>query len=696
MQYEGSKWVPCEEVLAQQIEAGYRKHKPYVNPEAALSAAELRQSKRQSFPVAKKEESDGVSSTTIEEKKLEMALAKRPVERQWNLLGPYLGQYVAYTGTDTAWLLSNSTSSKLAKSIITRLTNKQNLGGTRLVRGYRAVDEQLRGIKKGKPTATATATKTQAATENDSEAQDDAIYLDTSTSESDNEEELKATEDDGDGERRIDHLVFVVPGVGQKFSGQSVVDDVNDLRKSMKLVYPTAIASDRSNGIQVLPIPWRQGVRFGLSVKDQITSGAEADLGMPDGDDGCPTLDELTVDSVPNIRNMVSDVIMDVPLYLTPKYREQMTITLCKLVNRIYLRFVSRHPDFLERNGQVSIVGHSLGALIAFDMLSMQPANTSPADLKNQVLAALEQDRKSTTSNNNNNSSSSSSVSSTSLLFNTQNFFSLGSPAGVMMLLKGYRIASRKNIPNTAQFPSRGPVQFCYPAVENLYNIFHKSDPVAYRLEPLISRQYGTNLKPEPIPRMKELIKRQYQAANKSGSGKNITNRAGAMYESIKYGLTANLVMRGLGLSRQQMYDDMTLANNSDDENDSQGDADDAALSASTTATATTDWLSPERQYTHARSSSDSAVHATSSFWASRMERQSGSGARRSPPAPLNVYSEGARRVRMLNSTGRVDYCLQENNLENPYWSALSTHLQYWKDLDVAAFLTKEIYREED
>ena len=61
----------------------------------------------------------------------------------------------------------------------------------------------------------------------------------------------------------------------------------------------------------MLPVPWRQGVRFGLTVKDQISSGGEADLGMPEGDDGCPTLDELTVDSVPNIRNMVSDVIMD-------------------------------------------------------------------------------------------------------------------------------------------------------------------------------------------------------------------------------------------------------------------------------------------------------------------------------------------------------------------------------------------------
>jgi hypothetical protein len=47
----------------------------------------------------------------------------------------------------------------------------------------------------------------------------------------------------------------------------------------------------------------------------------------------------------------------------------------------------------------------------------------------------------------------------------------------------------------------------------------------------------------------------------------------------------------------------------------------------------------------------------------------------------------------MLNVTGRVDYCIQEGLLENPYLSAFSAHMQYWQDLDVAAFLLKQIYK---
>lgn len=64
-------------------------------------------SKRSSFPMAKTEDAVGdTSAATVEEKKLEMTLASQPVEKQWNLLGPYLGQYVAYTGVYNAWLLS--------------------------------------------------------------------------------------------------------------------------------------------------------------------------------------------------------------------------------------------------------------------------------------------------------------------------------------------------------------------------------------------------------------------------------------------------------------------------------------------------------------------------------------------------------------------------------------------------------------
>ncbi|ORX55645.1 hypothetical protein DM01DRAFT_258558 [Hesseltinella vesiculosa] len=85
------KWFPCQENLAEQIETGYHKYKPYEAPAPTQESATTSTS--------------SVKSESHEESKLQSALEQQPVEKQWNLLGAYLEQYVVYTGPDTAWLL---------------------------------------------------------------------------------------------------------------------------------------------------------------------------------------------------------------------------------------------------------------------------------------------------------------------------------------------------------------------------------------------------------------------------------------------------------------------------------------------------------------------------------------------------------------------------------------------------------------
>lgn len=90
--------------------------------------------------------------------------------------------------------------------------------------------------------------------------------------------------------------------------------DVNVLRKTMKSTWPIAVSGtqplDRPNGIQVLPILWRKGILFGTDDMDE-DSKLESDIGISDDDDGCPTLDEITLEGAPNIRTLVSDVFLD-------------------------------------------------------------------------------------------------------------------------------------------------------------------------------------------------------------------------------------------------------------------------------------------------------------------------------------------------------------------------------------------------
>lgn len=276
------------------------------------------------------------------------------------------------------------------------------------------------------------------------------------------------------------------------------------------------------------------------------------------------------------------------------------------------------------------------------------------------------------------------------LVFPVQNFFAAGSPLGVILLLRGFKIASRKSLTDAhtalsdVKSPSPTSINFCYPAVENLYNIFHKADPVAYRLEPLIARHYTAKMKPEPIPYMKGGLKGVIDASFNVGSG--IANRAGAMYESFKMGLTTNLFMRGLGLSRQQIYEDTHPV---EDDLVYQHDSDDGG---STIANKEELEDSAINRLTRIRSNSDPA-HAFSKT-DFRYKNNNGSSSsssikgkssiRKSPPIPLPTsnttpYSQGAQKLNMLNTTGRVDYCIQEGLLENPYLSAFSAHMQYWQ-----------------
>ncbi|KAI9271054.1 DDHD domain-containing protein [Helicostylum pulchrum] len=685
MQADG--WIPCEENIAEQIELGYYKHKPYATTTATTTtSATTINNLEEETPTIPKYSSSPTTESTIEEKKLELTLS---VDKQWNLLGPYLGQYIVYTGESSAWLLSNSASSKFAKSIITRLTNKTNLGGTRLVRGYPEVEELTKKSKvapKKVQVEDADGLTSSSSSSSDEETvlkEEEKQQLET------NEIEDYDNENSEEEVRKIDHLMFVIHGVGQKMSektGQTFVHDVNMMRKTLKLAYPAAISTStntmKPNGIQVLPIMWRQDIKFGMAADDE--EGIEADLGTVGVEDGCPTLDELTLDGVPNIRTVVSDVLMDIPLYMTPRYRELMTQIIAKEINRVYRLFGSKNPEFLEK-GKVSIFGHSLGSLLAFDMLTLQPTTTPPPQSQpSSDDHPIPDNRK-----------------LPPLLFPVQNFFAAGSPLGVILLLRGFKIASRKSLGQASvksalsdvKSPSPSSINFCYPAVENLYNIFHKSDPVAYRLEPLIARHYTAKLKPEPIPYMKGGLKGVIDASFNVGSG--IANRAGAMYESFKIGLTTNLFMRGLGLSRQQIYQDTHPADE-EESNEERRKRDEEEIDSTLAA------MDDTNRFTRMRSNSDPARAFSSDFrYKNNMPSsiKGKSSTRKSPPVPLPTsntapYSQGAQKLKMLNVTGRVDYCIQEGLLENPYLSAFSAHMQYWQDLDVAAFLIKQIYRD--
>ncbi|CAG8634174.1 9979_t:CDS:2, partial [Paraglomus occultum] len=587
-------------------------------------------------------------------------------EKTWALLGRYLSQYVLYTGPSTAWLLSDDVAGKLTKAIFAKLTMGVNLGGIKLIRGYAEVTKTLSG-KAEEAEKKKEETELQPTNLNQSFSERKKEYVQETIESHDYENEQS------EEERVIDHLVLVIHGIGQKLGERmeaiNFVHDVNVLRRTIKNTFATNPPHElgsrsqtssspnasrrnstptphRGNGVQVLPIQWRQEIKFGMACNNE---SIQRDLGLPDAEDGQTTMDEITLDGVPTIRLMISDVLMDVLLYMTPSYREQMINTVTRESNRVYSLFVQRNPHFLEVGGKVSIYGHSLGSVLAFDILCHQvpPSPSSSMGIFDDGANIDDKLHKSLVK----------------LDFPVENFFAVGSPIGLFLLLKGVKISSRKFAENkkTASgdndlgmglrlSPAASPIPLCYPAVENIYNIFHRADPIAYKLEPLISRRYSATLKPALIPYHKGGLKAVHIGLQEFGSG--IASKATTMYETVK------TVMFARNLLNRVHADSGNRKVATDNDRDG--------------GTATSTQSPPTASAT------------------GNLQSQSS----------LNEHENddpiGAAKLKCINSTGRVDYCLQEGILDVSYINAITVHLSYWSDSDVTYFLLRELYRTPD
>lgn len=187
-------------------------------------------------------------------------------------------------------------------------------------------------------------------------------------------------------------------------------------------------------------------------------------------------------------------------------YFKQLVKGLQQELNRLYSLFCSRNPDFEEKGGKVSIVSHSLGCVITYDIMT----GWNPVRLYEQLLQKEEElpderwmsyeerhlldelyvtKRRLREIEERLHGLKASSVTQTpALKFKVENFFCMGSPLAVFLALRGIRPG------NTGSQDHILPREIC----NRLLNIFHPTDPVAYRLEPLILKHYS-NISPVQI-----------------------------------------------------------------------------------------------------------------------------------------------------------------------------------------------------
>ena len=285
----------------------------------------------------------------------------------------------------------------------------------------------------------------------------------------------------------VTDLIFVIHGIGQKLSERMssfhFTHAMNAFRREINVEVGSKEVKARfrkdMGNIMTLPINWRSALSFedaGYRDENQDPSVNEFSLA------------DITPETLPSVRNIVSDVMLDIPYYMS-HHQPKMIAAVIREANRVYQLWCRNNPGFAE-HGRVHIIAHSLGSVMALDILSRQPTMI-PKELSDPTTVDLQAENLN------------------HFLFNTSNLFVAGSPAGFFLLLRKSQLLPRIDQPSAIALddPTLNDLSICGErgqygciAVENIYNIINPYDPVAYRMNAAVDTNYSASLKQATIP----------------------------------------------------------------------------------------------------------------------------------------------------------------------------------------------------
>ncbi|XP_043664464.1 SEC23-interacting protein-like isoform X2 [Vespula pensylvanica] len=427
--------------------------------------------------------------------------------------------------------------------------------------------------------------------------------------------------DEGEPEK-VDHLLFLVHGIGSvcdlKFrTVEEVVDEFRSI--SLQLVqshYRTASEKGVVNRVEVLPISWHTTLHSDTGIDKKLKA--------------------ITLNSIPKLRHFTNDTLLDILFYTSPIYCQTIMQTVGNELNRLYILFKERNPDF---KGKVYLGGHSLGSLIMFDLLCHQkPLATEEVEEEKDVEVNNEKGME----NENIGTiqplpapilkrrlskkisyvmgaagTGQPYINYPQLNFHPSAFFAFGSPIGMFVTVRGIDTLGEK---------------FVLPTCPAFFNIFHPFDPVAYRVESLINPE-AHKYRPMLIPHHKGRKRMHLEL-------KETMARVGADLKQKFIDSVRNTWNSVFQLAHFHKSDNNTL----------------------------------EREI-------DKVV-----------EEQ----LQQAPSVQEQNNDDGGADIKMGNLNGgrRIDYVLQEAPFEyiNEYIFALTSHVCYWESEDTMLMILKEIY----
>lgn len=456
----------------------------------------------------------------------------------------------------------------------------------------------------------------------------------------------------------VTQLVLVIHGIGQKLSDRVESFNFTYAINGFSVLITELMASPNVNqylpenaNILVLPVNWRRTLDF-EALKE----------GTSEGPHGNYTLDQITMKSIPSVRSLITDVMLDIPFYMS-HFKSHMVSATVKEANRIYKLFTKYNPGF-ESYGNTHIIGHSLGSAIAMDILSTQPFDVQKSKVDDTA----------------------------NFLFNTQNLFLVGSPAGFFLLLQNAQLAARTADEEVPDPDSTKPNKnYGKLSVKNIYNILHHSDPISYFLNPTVDAEYAALIETATMPNDK-----QFPVVNPAAA-----TGPGAFVEPNGLGFFDSLKSKFLG---GRLTPDRSPSSSRDSSVQPRAPKSGGTASGTVRKKSFLSGANIDRELLAAAASADDAALT---FDDDPDDTELASPASSpSPPLPdlpvevelqerdYTALRQAERRMYLLNHNGQIDFVIPlQGALENQYLSMLTAHSGYWENKDFARMVALECGR---
>lgn len=491
-------------------------------------------------------------------------------------------------------------------------------------------------------------------------------------------------DDDDDIDEEVDHLVLIVHGIGDALKTidiinvvtlRSIIDCATNLRdlhrEALRSSHFDHLSAEEKPRVEFLPIEWHSKLHM---------EGLDS------------MIRDVTLPAIPKLREFANDTILDVLFFMSPMFHQVILNEVAKEMNRVFGLFQARNKGWGTRGAKkkkkVSIVAHSLGAIICFDVLNHQNIYSQPPSRKRDTESSCtdeeyedeeydgdEEDNESSrgfeamlVDRIKQRSQSESECIGTSgrltgswrkgteqirtrhqvrnktiqaqphpaivpkLAFEVEDLFCFGSPVGLFLNVRGQKLDRN----------------FRLPTCRRLFNIYHPYDPVAYRIEPIVNPRRA-NSKAVIIRTFEGKLRFQYQ----------LKNSFRVMWQTLRrwrrdFEFQVENSVRKIGLVEN------TAASESG-----------SSSSHQLTIDTSNDYTQYDMQ--------------------GQLRRKSPQGVKEHDGETIDTELFGS-----LCQGSPIDYTLQENEIEiaNEYLFALTAHVIYWSNRDASLFVAQKMILE--